>query len=105
MSPKLWVIITAASSASSRCAPHGQLLSIVQRTTLVDAAFVIIAWVGVKLLIEYAHQMHWIAFAMPKWLSLGIIVVLFGAGYVIALRHGPVEMSRDENDASDLLRQ
>jgi hypothetical protein len=49
--------------------------------------------------------MHWIAFAMPKWLSLGIIVVLFGAGYVIAVRQGPVEMSRDENDASDLLRQ
>lgn len=107
MSPKLWVIITGGIlGIIAMRLLIGQLLSIVQRyPTLVDAAFVIIAWVGVKLLIEYAHQMHWIAFAMPKWLSLGIIVVLFGAGYVIALRHGPVEMSRDENDASDLLRQ
>ncbi|MBL8141134.1 MAG: hypothetical protein JNM38_08510 [Acidobacteria bacterium] len=107
MSPKLWVIITGGIlGIIAMRLLIGQLLSIVQRyPTLVDAAFVIIAWVGVKLLIEYAHQMHWIAFAMPKWLSLGIIVVLFGAGYVIAVRQGPVEMSRDENDASDLLRQ
>ena len=34
----------------------GQLLALVRRyPALVDGAFVIIAWVGVKLLIEYLH--------------------------------------------------
>ena len=50
-----------------------QLLSIVRRyPTLVDGAFVIIALVGVKLLIEYAAAMGWIHFEVPKWLSLGL---------------------------------
>ena len=35
----------------------GQLLALVERyPPLVDGAFVIIAWVGVKLLIEFAHS-------------------------------------------------
>ena len=106
MSPKLWVIITGGilGIVAMRLL-IGQLLSFVQRyPILVDAAFVIIAWVGVKLLIEYAHQMHWIAFAIPKWLSLGIIAVLFGAGYLLALKQGPVELSDEDDEATDLLR-
>ena len=37
----------------------GQLLTIVRRyPALVDGAFIIIAWVGVKLLIEYLHSIE-----------------------------------------------
>lgn len=105
MSPKLWVIITGGIlGIIAMRLLIGQLLLIVQRyPALVDAAFVIIAWVGVKLLIEYAHQVHWISFAMPKWLSLGIIIVLFGGGYLVALRQGPVEHSKETDEATDLL--
>ena len=105
MSPKLWVIIAGGIlGIIAMRMLIGQLLAVVQRyPTLVDAAFVIIAWVGIKLLLEYAHQMHWIAFAMPKWLSLGIIVVLFGGGYLMALKQGPVAVAEDDA-ANDLLR-
>jgi YkoY family integral membrane protein len=57
MSPKLWVIITGGilGIVAMRLL-IGQLLSVVQRfPALVDGAFVIIAWVGIKLLMEYLH--------------------------------------------------
>jgi predicted tellurium resistance membrane protein TerC len=65
----------------------GQLLALVERyPPLVDGAFVIIAWVGAKLLVEYAHAEGYIGFEIPKWLSLGLIVVIFAIalGYSIA---------------------
>jgi predicted tellurium resistance membrane protein TerC len=70
----------------------GQLLSLVQRyPALVDGAFIIIAWVGIKLLVEYGHTMGWTHFEIPKWLSLGLIVVIFTISYLYARRHGPVD--------------
>ena len=53
-----------------------------------DGAFVIIAWVGIKLLIEYLHAEGYIAFEIPKWLSLGLIVVIFGGGVFYARENG-----------------
>ena len=60
MSNKLWVIITGGIlGIIAMRLVIGQLLALVQRyPALVDGAFVIIAWVGIKLLIEYLHQMH-----------------------------------------------
>ena len=55
-----------------------RLLAIVERyPPLVDGAFIIIAWVGIKLLIEYLHVEGYMRFEIPKWLSLGLIVVIF----------------------------
>jgi len=106
MSPKLWVIITGGllGIVAMRLL-IGQLLSVVQRfPALVDGAFVIIAWVGIKLLIEYLHQAHYIGFEVPKWLSLGLIVIIFTAAYLYARRVGAVEVADDEPpDASGAL--
>jgi YkoY family integral membrane protein len=91
MSPKLWVIITGGilGIVAMRLV-IGQLLTLVQRyPALVDGAFVIIAWVATKLFLEYAHQMHWVGFTIPKSLSLGLIVVIFGISYAIARKQGP----------------
>ena len=56
----------------------GQLLALVEHyPALVDGAFVIIGWVGFKLLVEYLHSAGYIALEIPKWLSLGLIVVIF----------------------------
>jgi YkoY family integral membrane protein len=91
MSPKLWVIITGGilGIVAMRLV-IGQLLTLVQRyPALVDGAFVIIAWVALKLFIEYAHQRHWIDFAIPKAISLGLIVVIFVISYLIARKQGP----------------
>jgi YkoY family integral membrane protein len=87
MSPKLWVILTGGilGIVMMRLV-IGQLLALVQKyPPLVDGAFVIIAWVGVKLLIEYGHVEGYIAFEIPKFLSLGVIVVIFGAALGYAL--------------------
>jgi len=47
---------------------------------------VIIAWVGTKLLVEFLHVEGYLAFEIPKWLSLGLIVVIFGVSLLIAFR-------------------
>jgi YkoY family integral membrane protein len=88
MSPKLWVILSGGILGIVMMRMViGQLLAIVERyPALVDGAFIIIAWVGVKLLIEYLHGAHVIAFEIPKWLSLGLIVVIFSAAFLYARR-------------------
>jgi predicted tellurium resistance membrane protein TerC len=66
----------------------GKLLALIQKyPALVDGAFVIIAWVGIKLLLEFAHQHEIVQFEIPKWLSLGLIVVIFAVALWYARRH------------------
>jgi YkoY family integral membrane protein len=100
MSPKVWVILTGGIlGIIAMRMVIGQLLVIVRRyPALVDGAFIIIAWVGVKLLIEYFHSVHLIGFEVPKWLSLGLIVVIFAIAFVYARRQGAIP---DEDTTSD----
>lgn len=103
MSPKLWVVITGGllGIATMRMVT-GQLVRIVERyPALVDGAFIIIAWVGIKLLVEWAHSMEYVHFEIPKWLSLGLIIVIFAASWLYARKH-PAPTSPEE-DAYDLL--
>ena len=100
MSPKTWVVISGGilGIVAMRLVV-GQLLRLVQRyPALVDGAFVIIAWVGIKLCIEYLHAAHYLGFEIPQWLSLGLIVVIFAVAFVYAKMQGPVP---DEELASD----
>jgi YkoY family integral membrane protein len=88
MSPKLWVILSGGilGIVMMRLV-IGQLLALVERyPPLVDGAFVIITWVGLKLFAEYLHAEGYVGFEIPKWLSLGLIVVIFAIalGYSIA---------------------
>jgi predicted tellurium resistance membrane protein TerC len=67
------------------------LLTVVERyPALVDGAFVIITWVGIRLLIQYLHQVGVISWDVPEWLGYGLIVVIF----VAALAWGRVEERR-----------
>jgi YkoY family integral membrane protein len=87
MSPKRWVILTGGILGIVMMRMViGQLLALVERfPVLVDGAFVIIAWVGIKLLIEYGHTEGYVHFEVPKFISLGVIVVIFGAALAYAL--------------------
>lgn len=108
MSNKIWVIVTGGIlGIIAMRMLIGQLLVVVQRyPALVDGAFVIIAWVGIKLLVEYLHQIHVIGFEVPKWLSLGLIVVIFGIAFLYARKHGPAEPDTGADDeATSLLRE
>jgi len=86
MSPKTWVILTGGilGIVAMRMV-IGQFLAIIERyPALVDGAFVIIAWVGVKLVVEYLHSEGYIHFEIPKPLSLGLIAVIFLAAFFYA---------------------
>ena len=100
MSPKLWVVLTGGIlGIIAMRLVIGQMLAIVRRyPALVDGAFIIIAWVGIKLLIEYFHAIHVTDFEVPRWLSLGLIAIIFTAAFLYARRKGP---QRDVPDASD----
>ena len=86
MSPKLWVILSGGiiGIAMMRLV-IGRLLSLIERyPPLIDGAFVIIAWVAIKLVIEYLHAAGYLAFDIPRWFSLGLIVLIFGIAWVYA---------------------
>jgi hypothetical protein len=72
----------------------------------VDGAFVIIAWVGVRLLVQYLFSAGYLAFEFPEWLSLGLIVVIFGISLVYArYEERRAAPSRSERAASELLKR
>jgi YkoY family integral membrane protein len=98
MSSKTWVIIAGGIfGIITMRMVIGQLLTIVRRyPALVDGAFVIIAWVGIKLLVEYLHLEGHIHFQINKWMSFGLIVMIFLASYLYARRQGPVADEPDE---------
>ncbi len=106
MSNKLWVIVTGGIlGVIAMRVVIGQLLVLVNRyPPLVDGAFVIIAWVGGKLLLEYFHDIGVIAFEIPRAISLGLVVVIFAGAFLYARWQGPVAPTITE-DASELLEE
>jgi len=92
MSPKMWVVVTGGllGIVALRLVV-GQLIVLVERyPALVDGAFIIIAWIGVKLGLDYAHAVHVVGFEVPHWFSLLLIGVIFTASFVNARIRGPV---------------
>jgi YkoY family integral membrane protein len=105
MSNKTWVIITGGIlGVIAMRLVIGQLLVLVNRyPALVDGAFIIIAWVGIKLLLEYLHTAGFVHFEMPKWISLGLVVVIFVIAFIWAKIEGPKEPPPMAEKAEDLL--
>jgi YkoY family integral membrane protein len=105
MSNKLWVIITGGIlGVIAMRLVIGQLLVLVSRyPALVDGAFVIIAWVGIKLVLEYLHAAGFVHFEVPRWLSLGLIVVIFAAALLWARMEGPASADPMAEHAEEIL--
>ena len=95
MSPKLWVVVSGGIlGIIAMRLVVGQLLTLVQRyPALVDGAFIIIAWVGSKLCLEYLHTVGIVGFEIPQWLSLGLIGVIFAVAFVYARMQGPADIT------------
>ena len=106
MSPKTWVVITGGIlGIITMRLVIGRLLVIVRRyPAIVDGAFIIIAWVGIKLLIEYMRVQGWIHIEINKWFSFGLIVLIFVISYVYARRVGPATEAV-EDEATELLNK
>ena len=89
LSDKFWVIITGGVlGIITMRLVAGRFIAVIRRyPAIVDGAFIIIAWIGLKLLLEYGHQIGVVGFEMPKWFSLGLIVVIFAISFLYARRH------------------
>ena len=106
MSSKTWVVLTGGLLGIIAIrVVIAQLLAIVRKyPAIVDGAFIIIAWVGLKLLIEYLRAIGMIDLHINKWFSFGVIVVVFVLSYFYARRKGPAPDADDEDEADQLLR-
>ncbi|HYM23271.1 MAG TPA: hypothetical protein VEU08_08685 [Vicinamibacterales bacterium] len=94
MSPKTWVVVSGGFLGIVMMRLLiGQMLTLVDRyPPLVDGAFIIISWVGAKLLVEFLHAQGYVGFVIPTWFSLTLIVVIFLAALVYSVveeRRGP----------------
>jgi YkoY family integral membrane protein len=91
MSPKIWVVmIGGILGIVAMRVVVGQLIVLVERyPTLVDGAFIIIAWVGTKLGLEYLHAAKYVDLEIPQWFSITLIVVIFAIAFVYARIQGP----------------
>jgi YkoY family integral membrane protein len=90
MSPKTWVVISGGILGILMMRlVIGQLLVLVRTyPALVDGAFIIIAWVAVKLILEFLRSEGIIELEINRWFSFGLIVAVFWLSYLYA-RRGP----------------
>ncbi len=105
MSSKTWVILTGGIlGIIAMRMVIGKLLAVVERyPPLVDGAFIIIGWVSIKLVVEYLHTVGIVHFEIPKWLSLGLIVAIFGAALFYARRIEAQAPSAIDRQAEELI--
>jgi predicted tellurium resistance membrane protein TerC len=54
--------------------------------TIVDGAYMIVGWVGAKLVIEYLHKVDMVGFTIPQWVSLVVILSVFAVSFLISRR-------------------
>jgi YkoY family integral membrane protein len=86
MSPKTWVVLSGGilGIVMMRLV-IGQLLALIERyPPLVDGAFVVIGWVGLKLIVEFLHEASYLPFAFPQWVSLILVVIIFAVAFAYA---------------------
>jgi YkoY family integral membrane protein len=96
MSPKMWVVMAGGIlGIIAMRIVVGRLLVLIQRyPAIVDGAFIIIAWVGIKLVMEYLHAEHFLPFEVPQWASLSLIVIIFLASLLYARREARLQHVR-----------
>ena len=106
MSRKVWVVITGGIlGILAMRLLIGTMLGIVRRyPAIVDGAYVIVAWVGVKLMIEYLHSIHWISWELTREVSIGITFALFAGSAVYARLKQPKKPTVKQPDPTEILK-
>jgi YkoY family integral membrane protein len=79
LSQKVWVVITGGvlGIIAMRLVAGGFLRLIDVRPALVEGAYIIVGWIGVKLIIEFLFQEQVIGFSIPKEVTYGVIAGVF----------------------------
>ena len=107
MSPKLWVVLSGGilGIVTIRLVV-GQLIALIERyPALVNGAFIVIAWIGIKLIAEYLHMAGYTHIAIPQWLSLGVIGVIFVASFVYARNQEKRKLTKTEKATRELFEE
>lgn len=65
-----------------------QVLALVKRfPKIIDGAYLVVLWVGFKLLWEYLHRIHWIPFELPQSVGMGGVILLLVGSFLYARAH------------------
>jgi len=104
MSTKLWVIITGGIlGIISMRFVAGSFLSLLKRfPALVDAAYAVVFWIGLKLFIEFLHAKNLIQWEIAHWFFYTMIGVLFLASFIFNVRKER-KQKKHEKLAEDML--
>lgn len=89
LTPKTWVIIAGGMLGILMMRVLVmQVLALVKRyPKFIDGAYLVVLWVGLKLLWEYLHRIHWVRFAIPNSVGLGGVILLLGGSFLFARAH------------------
>jgi YkoY family integral membrane protein len=120
MTKKIWVIVTGGVLGIIMMRLlTGYVLTLVKRfPKLIDGAYIVVAWVGIKLVLEYLHGLHvdatvlgaHLKFDGHRWIpeishevGVGIVLVLFTACFLYARAHGSPALSETAEDAAAIM--
>jgi YkoY family integral membrane protein len=89
LTSKTWVIITGGilGIVMMRLLVLQVLAWVKRYPKLIDGAYLIVLWVGLKLIWEYLHRAHWVSVALPKPVAIGGVIVLLVGSYLYARAH------------------
>jgi YkoY family integral membrane protein len=107
MTDKTWVIITGGvlGILMMRLLVLQVLRLVKHYPRMVDGAYIVVLWVGIKLVWEYLHRLHWVPYAIPKPVAIGGVVLLFIGCFLYARAHahGDPGLAAAATDAEELL--
>jgi len=88
MSPKRWVVLAGGLiGVLAIRLVVSQLIEVMRRyPALVNCAFLVIAWVAFRLLLECAGDQGWIAWDVPQTWSLIVIALILATSVPLAMR-------------------
>jgi YkoY family integral membrane protein len=89
LTPKTWVIIAGGilGIVMMRLLVL-QVLALVKRyPKLIDGAYLVVLWVGFKLLWEFFHRVHWITVQIPDVVGVGGVILLLTGSFLYARAH------------------
>jgi YkoY family integral membrane protein len=88
LSQKVWVVITGGvlGIIAMRFVAGGFLRLIEMRPGLVEGAYLVVAWIGIKLIIQFLHQEGILGFEIPKLVTYAIIIVVILASLLLGKR-------------------
>ena len=86
MSSKFWVVLSGGLlGIVAMRVVVGWVIRLIQRyPALVHGAFIIIGWVAVKLILDWAYEQRWVSWEVPQALSLALIAVALVGSYLYA---------------------